>query len=265
MLSQRLLTSALAATRQQLHRPAYGSLLRSSSALSFQSNLLLPTGSTVRMASQNNYSTNADQELSQFLQQDIKEERKMSKAPRNGPGVQGFDVSTKGADVILRRQVKGEEITIKFNVNGTVDGETPDFDENSQAKPEDLTTEMRSLPDFLIQIRKPGQQASLVFSCVFLDGQVEEAEEQDKADLFEIQNFFFLENGATIESEFNDSVYMADGQLIDGQLYDLLMDYLDERGIGVEFGEHLIEYATFHEHSQYVGLLEKFNKFIESK
>ena len=259
MISQRLLTNVmLSVGRQQFVRPASGlSLLRSSPSL-------LPTGA-VRMSS-HNFSTNADQELHQFLQQDIKEERKLTKAPSNGPGVPGFEVATNGADVVLRRQIKNEQITVKFNVNGTVDGgETPEFDENNPPKPEELKSDMRSMPDFLVQVGKPGQKTSLVFSCVFLDGHVEEAEQQDKADLFEIQNFFFLENGATIESQFDDSVYMGDGQLIDGHLYDLLMDYLDERGIGVEFGENLIEYATFYEHSQYVGLLEKFNKFIESK
>lgn len=259
MISQRLLTNVmLSVGRQQIVRPSLSCLLRSPS--------LLPTSTGLVRMSSHNYSTNADQELHQFLQQDIKEERKLTKTPRNGPGVPGFEVTTDGADVVLRRQVKNEQITVKFNVNGTVDGgETAEFDENNPPKPEELTSDMRSMPDFLVQVAKPGQKTSLVFSCVFLDGQVEEAEQQDKADLFEIQNFFFLENGATIESQFDDSVYMGDGQLIDGHLYDLLMDYLDERGVGVEFGENLIEYATFYEHSQYVGLLEKFNKFIESK
>lgn len=265
MLSQRMLTSVLTSvSRQQILRPASSLLSSCNSASLLPQSNLLSTGSVLRMPSQS-HSTNADQELHQFLQQDIKEERKMSKAPRNGPGVPGFEVQNNGADVILRRQYKNEEITVKFNVNGTVDGEAPEFDAENQAKPEELTTEMRSLPDFLVQIRKPGNKTSLVFSCVFLDDHVEEAEQQEKADLFEIQNFFFLDDGATIESEFSDKVYMGDGQLIDGQLYDLLMDYLDERNIGVEFGEHLIEYATYYEHSQYVNLLEKFNQFIESK
>lgn len=58
---------------------------------------------------------------------------------------------------------------------------------------------------------------------------------------------------------------MGDGALIDGQFYDLLMDYLDERGIGTEFAENLVDFATYYEHEQYIGLLDKIKNFITNK
>lgn len=245
---------------------AFGSVMRSRVLLNSRLEQSM-VAMCLRANSQSQVS--AEQELSQFLAQDIKEERKLSKAPANGPGVPGFDVQASGSELILRRSHGNEQITIKLNVNGTVDGNPAEFvddETNAKAQEEPLAGEMRSLPDFLVEIRKKNATTALVFSCGFLDERVDEAEQPDKADLFEIHNFFVLENNVSIESqEVNERVYLGDGQLIDGQLYDLLMDYLDERGVGVEFGEHLIEYATYYEHGQYVKLLESIHKFIELK
>lgn len=42
-----------------------------------------------------------------------------------------------------------------------------------------------------------------------------------------------------------------------------MLNYLDERGIGVKLAEELAEFSTSYEHQQYIGLLEKFNKFLK--
>ena len=44
-------------------------------------------------------------------------------------------------------------------------------------------------------------------------------------------------------------------------LYDLLMNYLEEKGISNEFAEKMVELSTSYEHTAYIGLLEGLSKF----
>ena len=44
-------------------------------------------------------------------------------------------------------------------------------------------------------------------------------------------------------------------------LYDLLMNYLEEKGISNDFAEKLVELSTSYEHTAYIGLLEGLSKF----
>jgi len=201
-----------------------------------------------------------DVDLHKFLVEEIKSEKEITQLPKNGKTFPGFDIKTNGADIVLTRKFQNESITVKFNVNASVDDGAHEFSENAQEQPEEIAATMKSKPDFVIEIRKSDKKA-LVFNCGFLED-TEEAEQTEKTDLFEIQNFYLLENGLTINSDLNESIYMGDGSLIDGQFYDLLMDYLDERGIGFEFAENLVDFATYYEHEQYISLLDKIKSFI---
>jgi hypothetical protein len=44
-------------------------------------------------------------------------------------------------------------------------------------------------------------------------------------------------------------------------LYDILLNLLDERGVGEKFANELAEFSTAFEHHQYIGLLEKLENF----
>lgn len=48
-------------------------------------------------------------------------------------------------------------------------------------------------------------------------------------------------------------------------LYALLMNYLEDRGIDGEFLNQLVDFSTTYEHKKYVGLLEDLKAFVESK
>lgn len=48
-------------------------------------------------------------------------------------------------------------------------------------------------------------------------------------------------------------------------LYDLLMNYLEEKGISNEFADKLIDLSTAYEHTAYVSLLEGLSKFTSGK
>lgn len=211
-----------------------------------------------------------DRELSEYLAGEIQAEKQLVKMPKHGPGVPGFDVTANGSSIKLTRKLNDEVITVKFNVNGTVDSlDEPEFEGPPSQQPPPPQAEMKARPDFLVEVQKPSGRM-LVFTCrMYGDeddfGQAQPEDEQ-KGDKFEIESFSVLNKDDIDEfGEWDDNVYMADGSIADGQMYDLLMNYLDERGISAEFADHVIEYATHYEHNQYVQLLEKMRTFIEGK
>jgi complement component 1 Q subcomponent-binding protein len=53
----------------------------------------------------------------------------------------------------------------------------------------------------------------------------------------------------------------VDCSVLDGQLYDILLNLLEERGMGEEFANELADFATSYEHLQYIKLLEKLKDF----
>jgi len=72
---------------------------------------------------------------------------------------------------------------------------------------------------------------------------------------------FQIDEFAIHEGEWNENVYSADCSVLDGNLYDILLNVLEERGIGEEFANQMMEFSTAHEHKQYIGLLEKLKDF----
>ena len=65
------------------------------------------------------------------------------------------------------------------------------------------------------------------------------------------------------EGEWNDKKYAVAGDILDGQLYDLFMNMLDERGITQEFADQLSSYCSVFEHNKYIKLLEDIQKFVK--
>ena len=54
----------------------------------------------------------------------------------------------------------------------------------------------------------------------------------------------------------SDKNYAVAGDILDGYLYDLFMQMLEERGVNSEFADNLSEWCSAHEHSQYINLLQ---------
>ena len=217
--------------------------------------------------------TQGDRELQQYLVDEIQAEKQMVKMPKHGPGVPGFDVTTNGANVTLTRRVVDDKITVKFNVNGSVDTDADEgleeYEQEATEKSQPPVGDMKSRPDFVVEIEKPSGK-KMVFSCRLYGDQSHidpaQAEDATKDDKFEIESFAVLNKDDVDEDgEYDDNVYAADGGLADGQMYDLLMNYLDERGITSDFADSLIDYATHYEHNQYVQLLDRLKLFVEGK
>ncbi|RWS29880.1 complement component 1 Q subcomponent-binding protein-like protein [Leptotrombidium deliense] len=212
--------------------------------------------------------TNADKDLSVFLDKEIGLEQNMMKAPQGALRIPGFDVSEDGSNLTLHRKFQDEEITVRLNVNASVEPDEMQgqFDETNPDA--NSIGEMKSMPDFSIEVTKPNGK-TLVMNCSFYRGPPEDIEDaegqqqQDKGDAFQIENFFLMNKGEKLsDKNLRDNIYMGDGEIIDGQMYDLLMNYLDERGIGNEFAENVTAYCTHYEHKQYINLLSNLKSFI---
>ena len=115
----------------------------------------------------------------------------------------------------------------------------------------------------------------LSFGCSFLP-----SEESDKAEAEDFQiDEFAVHNGT-----WDEKVYTADCTVLDEvytrmrnnkfndyinlnnlfkNLYDMLLNYLDERGIGVKLANELADFSTSYEHQQYIDLLQKLENFLK--
>jgi len=198
-------------------------------------------------ASQAGSITQGEKELGEFLVEEIATEKKMSKNKQVPNEIHGFKAKYEGSEVTLVKTNKNEEIEVGFNVNHSVDMEgDPDSEKSDFA-------EMKSKPSFEVEIRRNGQV--LGFACSMASPQ-EETQDQQYNDLFAIDEVYFY------EGEWNETGYSVSGDVLDGTMYDLFMNLLEDKGVTNEFVKDLIELSTAYEHSQYVSLLEKVRKFV---
>jgi len=194
--------------------------------------------------------TRGDRELVEFLQEEIVAEKKSMVSTSVPSHLDDFAISATKAAIKLSKSFHDEEIAISLNVNHTVDNEAPVELSGDGEQPD--TGELKCRPNFEVDINVGGQVLS--FTCSFT-GPVEGEQE----DVFGI-------NEVTIyEGEWAEEVYCVSGDILDGMMYDLLMNMLEERGITNEFAEQLSSLCSNYEHSLYVNLLQKVQDFIKRK
>ena len=76
--------------------------------------------------------------------------------------------------------------------------------------------------------------------------------------------FFVIDEVTMFEGEnWNDKTYAVAGDILDGYLYDLFMNMLDERGVNKEFVEKMSDFCSSYEHERYISLLEDLQKFVK--
>ncbi|XP_011629929.1 complement component 1 Q subcomponent-binding protein, mitochondrial [Pogonomyrmex barbatus] len=197
--------------------------------------------------------TKAEQELVDFLAEEIVAEKKAQKLKMIPTKLDDFTVSLNGAEVNLEKKDGTDTILIKFNVNHTVD--STDTEINPDSDDADIG-EMKSKPTFVVDIVRGNQ--TLGFACSFNN-------ERGASGTHPYNDIFGIDEITLYEGEHTDKVYSVSGEIIDGYLYDLLMNYLEEKGISNEFAEKLIDLSTCYEHTAYVSLLEGLSKFTSRK
>ena len=247
-LGRRVLTSTSRLTQyhlkqQNLHHLARPSMIATTSQMKFS-----PTRATFA-SNASNSDRKSEAEITEHLASEIEMEKESAPGPLPKlPG--GWKVVADGSDLTLSKTYKGEEITIKANVSYSVDSANPGAEEG-----ENPSGQMVCKPDFAIEIKKGASILGL--NCSYL------AEEEAVDDQGEkLEDDFQINEISVYEGEFEKNNYAITGDVIDGTLYDMLMNILEDRGVDQAFAKALVEYATVYEHSQYVRLLENLKKFF---
>ncbi|XP_061383833.1 complement component 1 Q subcomponent-binding protein, mitochondrial isoform X1 [Danaus plexippus] len=194
-----------------------------------------------------------ERELVEFLTEEIVAERKAQKVKTLPGEVEGFKVQGDGAEVVLTKQLKDEIVRITFNVNHTVD--TEDFGDEAQQEKQEFS-EMRSKPQFEVDLVRG--DTTLGFTCSFL-------QDQPSASADEYNDIFGIDEVTLYKGEWSDKVYAVAGDVLDGYLYDLLMNLLEEKGISNDFVQKLSDFSTAYEHTAYINMLEGISKFTIGK
>ena len=122
-------------------------------------------------------------------------------------------------------------------MTNTVDANESEMDATGEG--EQGKSPLKSRPSFTIEINRGGQILS--FLCSYLPndhsegleqdqqtgrGQNQEGDQDDRLDDFQIDEFTIH------DGEWSEKVYSSDGSVIDGELYDKLLNLLEEHGIG---------------------------------
>jgi complement component 1 Q subcomponent-binding protein, mitochondrial len=151
-------------------------------------------------------------------------------------------VQTKGPEVTLTRQTGTDKVTVKFNVTNTVNtsesNQDADTDANGQKQSTDddastqASSQLKSRPTFTIDIHRGGQ--TLSFLCSYLPDDYPDTVEQGRTETDNASELedFQIDEFAIHDGDWNDQVYSADCSVIDGELYDKLLNLLEEHGIG---------------------------------
>lgn len=199
--------------------------------------------------------------MAEFLKEEIAYEIKNNSGTL--PRIRGFEVTkSDGSNVTLTKKIDNETITITFNVNHSVDDESG-VDVDTQPQAED--TKMVSRPPFTVEINKGGAKTlaiQLMFPTDRVPGQ-EAGQEGEYEDLLEIAEMSLLDKGQKWEED--SQVYSMSGTNMDGNLYDMTLGMLEDRGITEDFVSDLVTFSTAYEHKLYVGFLEGVKSFVSSE
>lgn len=215
--------------------------------------------------------------LRDFLKEEIEAEKELAKQQlgdqQTTPAISGFDIKADEAEVTLTKKHNSEKITVTFNVNDCVRPQDDQVETGTMDKYEEQQREEDKMPDmsilaeptFKVEIEKGGQK--LVFECEFdpefqnspdADAQQEQNAQEDEMN----SSMFHIAGVYLTTGEYTDKIYGASGEILDGTLYDHLVDFLAERGIDNKFADELIRFSTHYEHAQYVNLLQKLREFV---
>ncbi|KAF7989168.1 hypothetical protein HCN44_007478 [Aphidius gifuensis] len=192
--------------------------------------------------------TQAEKELAEYLNNEIAAEKEATREKTIPSKLGKFDVSLDGAEVTLMKKENDEIIKIIFNVNHTVN-----TDEDEAV---DYEHALLSKPNFDVDITR-GKQ-TLGFSCSF---NVSPGATGDE----DYDDIFGIDEVTLHEGERTDTIYAAGGEVIDGVLYDHLMNFLEDKGISNDFADEISKFSTVYERNAYISLLEGLAKFTASK
>lgn len=198
--------------------------------------------------------TRGDKELIEFLSEEIAAEKKGMSKTRPVANLDGFDVKHNGSEIVLSKKFNDEQIEIILNVNHSVDADISEEIDNKADNPPQA--EMKSKPHFEVKLIKGNQVTR--FACSYIQDAGEPVEDAPN-------DIFTIDELAVFEGKHNDQTYAVAGDILDGYMYDLLMNLLEERGVSNEFADKLSDLATQREHHLFINLLESLQSFVQGK
>jgi len=197
--------------------------------------------------------TRGDKELVEFLTEEIAAEKKGRKA-RTPTNLDGFDIKFNGSEMTLSKKFNEEIVELTMNLNHSVDAEIMEDDVNAKSdNPPD--SEMKSRPQFEVKLIKGSQTTR--FACSYIQDVPQPIGDDNITDVFTVDEL------AVYEGTPDEHTYAVSGDILDGYMYDLIMNLLEERGVSNEFVEKLSDVATKKEHELYINLLERLQKFVQ--
>ncbi|XP_063154175.1 complement component 1 Q subcomponent-binding protein, mitochondrial [Candoia aspera] len=201
--------------------------------------------------------TEGDKAFAEFLNDEIKEEKKIQKHKSLPKMSGGWELEIHGTEAKLTRKVAGEMITVSFNINNSI---PPNFDEPPEGqKPDEEEPELTSTPNFVVEVTKDDTKQTLVLDCHYPEDEVSPSEEGE-SDIFSIREVSFQPAG---DSEWQDNNYTLNTDSLDWALYDHLMDFLADRGVDNTFADELVNLSTALEHREYIRFLEDLKHFVK--
>jgi len=187
----------------------------------------------IRLFSLTQSNRNAYQDLNEFLKKEIQLEKTAQLYPKQLPKIEGFQIQNQGPEVTLTRQSDNDKIKVTFNVINSVN--TVDSDDSIEQDQASSSTpqpgQLKSRPTFTVDINRGGQ--TLSFICSYLPSDYSDLTPQEQADNGkQLSEGFQIDEFAIHDGEWTEKVYSSDCSVIDGELYDKLLDVLEEQGIG---------------------------------
>ncbi|CAF1023489.1 unnamed protein product [Rotaria sordida] len=219
---------------------------------------------------------NAYRDLDTFLQKEIQLEKSAQKHPSKLPTIPNFQVQANGPEATLTRDIGNGKVVVKFNVTNTVNASDSEQESDLQSTGQEQqqtnnsSSQLKSRPIFTVDINRGGP--TLSFLCSYLPNDYPDTREHQHSTENEqkhnhneenINEDFQIDEFTIHDGEWNETVYSSDCSVIDGELYDKLLNLLEEHGIGEEFANQLADFSTAYEHRQYIGLLEKLQQFVK--
>ncbi|XP_043198814.1 complement component 1 Q subcomponent-binding protein, mitochondrial-like isoform X1 [Amphibalanus amphitrite] len=218
-----------------------------------------------------------DKELLDFLADEIVAETKQGKMDKLPSRIGDFDIKLDQAEVTLTRKHNNETVTVTLNVNHSVDSD-PEAEDLSETQGSE---QLKARPTFNVDITKGNRTVS--FTCSYTEGGVVEQQgEQYKRSVAEGEyqslpydavtpgscgwrnrdDTFSIDEVVMFEGEHHEKNFSVSGEILDGVLYDLLMNMLEERGVSNDFAGKLSDFCTEYEHKCYIALLEGLRGFV---
>ncbi|XP_051541256.1 complement component 1 Q subcomponent-binding protein, mitochondrial-like isoform X2 [Myxocyprinus asiaticus] len=203
--------------------------------------------------------TDGDKAFTEFLTDEIKEEKKIQKSKTLPKISGGWELELNSTEAKLVRSISGEKVTVTFNVNNSIPPQLEEEPEQTPKGPEH-EPDIVSTPNFVVEVTKQGATNSLVFDCHFPEDETSGGEEE--RDIFAIREVSFQPEG---DADWKETSYTLNTDSLDWALYDHLMDFLSDRGVDNTFAHELIELSTSLEHQEYIKFLEDLSRFIKCK